>query len=40
MVEEKIRRSVEAVNQRILKFLERKFLTAFGEDMKNKMRIS
>lgn len=38
MVEEKIKRSVEDVKLRILKFLERKFFAAYGEEMKGKMR--
>lgn len=40
MVEEKIRRSVEEVKLRILKFLERKFFNAYGEEIKGKMRVS
>lgn len=40
MVEEKIKRSVEDAKIRILKFLERKFFTAYGEEMKSKMRVS
>lgn len=37
-MEEKIKRSVDDVKFRILGFLERKFLTAYGQEIKSKMR--